>query len=294
MNSRQFFAIILLALILLFSDHSWATDLPRVLIVGEDADPDTIPRGHRVFTRVLDAISNTLINQGFDVKDETALTYETHVQGRERRNDAELIEIAKNTGIDVLCIFSIYPKVLTSNINMKIHARVQGRLLSVNDGSRLGNFENEPQQMQLVPKPYGREEVIESIGKLSKIIGTEVGDVLASRLTGYVTQSGGGRLQEWTLIFDGFSLAEMTEMEQILAIFTGYDSHRPKSNALSTNLHHEYWYRSSIDSAKLKQNMYKLLKKYNHDGRVYISGLEVKVEKIAKVNQLRKQTESDW
>ncbi len=294
MRPQRLLTFCAFALTLIFAGQGLATDLPRVLIVGEDADPDTVRRDTRVFKRVLNGIANTMINQGFDVKDETALTHETHAQGRTRRNDMELIEIAKDTGIDVLCIFSIYPNAHSRPTSLKVTTRIEGRLLSVNDGSRLGNFEHEPQREQIVAKPYNRDDIIESVGKIAKIIGEEVGDYLASRLSNYDSQPGGGRLQEWTLIFDGFSLNEMTEMEKILAIFSGYDSHRPKSNAMKTNLHHEYWYRSSINSAKMEQNLNKLLHKYNHDGRVYMSGLEVKVSKAPKPIQKRTPKESEW
>lgn len=294
MKTQRLLVICIYVFAMLFASQAWATDLPRVLIVGEDADQDTIRRDTRVFKRVLNGIANTMINKGFDVKDETAITLETHTQGRTRRNDAELIEIAKDTGIDVLCIFSIYPNAHSRATSLKVTTRIEGRLLSVNDGSRLGNFEHEPQREQLVPKPYSRDDIIEAVGKLAKIIGEEVGDYLANRLENYESQPGGGRLQEWTLIFDGFTLDEMAEMEKVLAIFTGYDSHRVKSNAVKTGLHHEYWYRSSINSAKMEQNLNKLLKKFNHDGRVYMSGLEVKVTKAPKPVQRRTPKDSEW
>ncbi|WP_320008708.1 hypothetical protein [Maridesulfovibrio sp.] len=289
-----------------------ATDLPRVMIVGEDSDPDTVPRNSRVFKRVLNAISNEMVNLGFDVKDETALTHITHVQGRSRRNDAELIQIAKDAGIDVLCIFSIYPNAKTNQNSVRVTARIEGRLLSVWDGSRLGNFESEPQQYQLVPSPYSRNDVLEAVGKLSKIIGSDVGAVLADRLGQYHPEGGsdsavdgsgagggsgigsGGRLLEWNLVFDGFSDDDMLDVEDYITIFTGYDSHRPKSNALNTSSHHELWYKSSIDSAHLKRNMVRMLRKLNMQGRVYISGNEVKIVKQHRVKQRRKQSNSEW
>lgn len=286
---------------------SLASDLPRLMIVGEDADPDTIPRNNRVFNRVLSAISNEMVNRGFDVKDETALTHMTHVQGRTRRNDAELIQVAKDAGIDILIIFSIYPNVKQNQNSMRATARVEGRLLSVWDGSRLGNFEAEPQQYQLVPAPYSRNDILESIGRMSKIIGADVAAVLADRLEGYYPEgdggdgSGGGsgvgssgRVKEWVLVFDGFSDDDMLDVEDYITIFTGYDSHRPKSNALNTSSHHEMWYNTSIDSAHLKRNMTRMLRKLNMQGRVYISGQELKVVKQHRVKQRRSQSNSDW
>ncbi len=300
--------LLLVALVCLFVVPSLAkaSDLPRLMIVGEDADKDTIPRNNRVFKRVINAISNEMVNRGFDIKDETALTHMTHVQGRTRRNDAELIQIAKDAGIDVLIIFSIYPNVKQNSNSVRATARVEGRLLSVWDGSRMGNFESEPQQYQLVPSPYSRNDVLESVGKMSKIIGADVAAVLADRLEGYYPEgdgSGGGgnggvssagRIKEWTLVFDGFTDDDMLDVEDYLTIFTGYDSHRPKSNALNTSSHHEIWYNTSIDSAHLKRNMVKMLRKMNMKGRVYISGQEVKVVKQHRVKQRRKQSNSEW
>ncbi|WP_320170254.1 hypothetical protein [Maridesulfovibrio sp.] len=300
----------ILLLVALFSffvvpSISLASDLPRLMIVGEDADTDTIPRNNRVFKRVLNAISNELVNRGFDVKDETALTHMTHVQGRTRRNDAELIQIAKDAGIDVLVIFSIYPNVKQNQNSVRATARVEGRLLSVWDGSRLGNFEAEPQQYQLVPSPYSRNDVLESVGKMSKIIGADVAAVLADRLEGYYPEGGGdssgsgavgsgGRVKEWVMIFDGFTDDDMLDVEDYITIFTGYDSHRPKSNALNTSSHHEMWYNTSIDSAHLKRNITRMLRKMNMKGRVYISGQEVKVVKQHRVKQRKQQNNNDW
>ncbi|OEU68767.1 MAG: hypothetical protein BA863_06495 [Desulfovibrio sp. S3730MH75] len=299
--------LLLVALISFFAVPSLvlATDLPRIMIVGEDVDKDTIPRDSRVFKRVLNSISNELINRGFDVRDETALTHQTHVQGRIRRNDAELIQVAKDAGIDVLTIFSIYPNVKSNANSVRVTARVEGRLLSVNDGARMGNFESEPQQYQLVPSPYSRNDVLEAVGKLSKIIGADVGAVLGDRLDQYHPDGGSsggggggvssaGRLIEWTLIFDGFNDDDMLDIEDYIIIYTGYDSHRPKSNALNTSSHHEYWYKSSIDSAHLKRNMVRMLRKMNMKGRVYISGNELKIVKQHSVRQRTKKSNNDW
>lgn len=295
----KFFSTLCVCLFISFTlsvGFAEATDLPRILVVGEDVDTDTIERGTRVFKRVQNGMINAMLNQGFDVKDETVLTYETHTQGRTRRNDQELIEIAKDTGIDILVIFSIYPNAHQRTTNLKVTTRIEGRMLSVNDGSRLGNFEFEPQREQLLKKPYSRNDIIEGVGKIAKVVGEEVGDYLASRLSNYSKQGPdgrGGRLQEWTLVFDGFSLDEMTEMEKILEIFSGYAGHRP-SNGMKTNRHHEYWYKSSINSAKLEQNLHKLLKKFNHQGRIYMSGLKVEIKKDPKPIQQSQVKSDEW
>lgn len=288
--ARIFFPVLL---VMIMCTSVMATDLPRVMIVGEDIDRDTIPRDSRVFKRVLNAISNTLLNEGFDVKDETALSHETHVQGRSRRSDAELVQIAKDLGIDVLVIFSVYPNGKTNANSVRVTARVEGRLLDVHSGSRLGNFEDEPQDYQLVKAPYSRNDILEAVGKLSKVVGREVGTVLSKRLTGYVDQPG-GQVLEWEMVFDNFDPDQMMQIEDYLTIFSGYDDHRPKPNGMNTSNHHEFLYRSSIDSAKLQRNIYKMLKKLNMDATVSMSQNKVKVVRTNGVKQRHKKDTSEW
>ena len=49
-----------------YPTSSNAAEKPNILIMGEDADKDTVPRKSRVFNRVLDALSNELHNEGFN------------------------------------------------------------------------------------------------------------------------------------------------------------------------------------------------------------------------------------
>ena len=65
-------AIMLMATLCITSVSSYpanAADMPNILIMGEDADNDTVPRNSRVFKRVLNGLSNELHNEGFNVYD---------------------------------------------------------------------------------------------------------------------------------------------------------------------------------------------------------------------------------
>ncbi len=276
-----------------------ATSLPRIMIVGEDENTDTIPSDNQVFERILRATSNRLIESGFDVRDESALTLDTHDQSLGRRSDAELVRVAKDTGIDVLVLLSLYPRVKSSAGATRVTVRASGRLLSVSDGRRMGNFEAEPMKYQLVEQPANRSNILAAAGKIAKVIGYEVADVLNAKLENY--QSGpeegkgyGGRVVEWTLVFDNFTVDEMSKMEDYLVRFSGYKSHRPKSNAMNTNRHHEYWYRSNIHESKMRNNMYKLLDKLGLKGRVQIAGKKVKVSGVSSVKQKEGQGDGGW
>ena len=72
-----------------------AVESPNILVMGEDADTDSVPCSSRVFKRVRSALVNQLHDEGLNVYDETAVSLEDFAQGRCRRTDAEIIDIAK-------------------------------------------------------------------------------------------------------------------------------------------------------------------------------------------------------
>jgi len=125
---------------------------PNIIIMGEDAEPDTVPRNNRIFKRVLDALANEMNDEGFYVYDETVVTLGTFARERIRRTDGEIIDIArsiKRPPIDVVVIYGIYAHAHAQarGYTDKLDIRIAGRLLNVRDGRRLGNFEVE------LPKP---------------------------------------------------------------------------------------------------------------------------------------------
>ena len=288
------FALFLSLLYCISSNSAFATDLPRIMIAGDDSNHGTLARNSRPFTQVLNSISNSLLNQGFDVKDETALsTTEFHTHGKTRRNESELLKSAKDLGIDIVVIFSIYPNKKTTQNTVRIMPRVEGRLVSVYDGSRLGNINLKSQISKPIAKPYSRNDELEALTDISAILGKEVGDVLAERINGYV-DSEGGRLQEWVMTFDGFNNYEIMDIEDAIKTFPGYDSHRIKSNSKNSESHAEFFYRSSIDSAELKKDLVKVFKKLNLTSSIYTSGLQVRAVRKRGMMMNRVKQQNSW
>ena len=77
-----------------FAPAAVAQQQPNLLIMGEDADLDSVPRNSRIFNRVLRAIEAEMQAEGFAVYDETAVTMGITDPGRVGRTDAELITVA--------------------------------------------------------------------------------------------------------------------------------------------------------------------------------------------------------
>lgn len=289
-----------------------AADRPNILIMGEDADEDTIERNSQVFQRVLNALSNQLHDVGFDVFDETAVTLESFVQGRVRRTDAELIDIAKSIRrppIDVVVLFSIYSTAYQHSYTTKVKTRIEGRLLNVQTGQRLGNVELDYPEGWNAPQQCNRDCLLRSIGDHSKIIANDVGSMLAEKLSWMVNRSNPSAsnasknntsqtkasenigIMAYQLIFDDFTQPEVMEFEEYLVIFSGYESHRITYGGATRT---EYWYKSNISNAKLSRNLNKLLETLNVSGLVQISGNTYTIKKISLRYSKPDRNPRDW
>lgn len=186
--------IIFLSLTILLSYTSFATqtkaaEQPNVMVVGEDADEDTVPRHSRIFNRVSDAIRSQMMSMGFQTFNETALTMDVINPGRIRRTDAELISVARSitaAPIDVIIPFQIYASTnpdAYSDMN-RLRIRIVGRMVQVQSGKDLGNFEVAVGPKGLRPLPIGcnRDCILEHVGDEAKPIANEVGAILARKL----------------------------------------------------------------------------------------------------------------
>ena len=269
------------------SNPANAADMPNILIMGEDADDDTVPRNSRVFKRVLNGLSNELHDEGFNVYDETAVTMDHSTQGRTRRVDQEVIDVArsvKRPPIDVATIFSIYARSEKKAYTRKIYTRIEGRLLNVQTGQRLGNFEVELPQPDNVKRDCNRECILETVGKNDKVLAQDLGAVLTIKLSSLTKNKGfpsatqkSGLPSAFALVFNGFKSEEITRIEEYIVAFSGYKTHRPVRSSMRQT---EYWYESESDSARLNRNLRQMLDHLGVKGRVTFAGSNFKVEKI--------------
>ena len=182
---RSVTTTIVVSLMLGFLATAHAADNPNLLVLGEDADRDTVPRDSRVFKRVVGALANQMHDNSFDVYDETAITLDNFEQGRVRRSDVEIIDIArsvKKPPIDVAVIFSIYASAKDTSYTTKVTARIEGRLLNVQTGKRLGNFEVDSGKRWNAPRNCDRECILEVVGDKTRVLANDLGAVLAEKL----------------------------------------------------------------------------------------------------------------
>ena len=191
--------------------------------------------------------------------------------------------------MDVAVIYAIYTHARKRGHTDKLHVRIAGRLLNVRSGRRLGNFEVELPRPANAAPDCGERCRLEAVGRNARTLARDLGAVLARKLDGETAratparkkQTGGGHRSglatAYTLTFVGFDMDEMTEIEDRITAFDGYEHLRPIGTSLKTN---EYWYETSSASARLNRNLRLMVKDMGVAGRVSFGGSRFRVEKI--------------
>lgn len=279
---------VVLTLTLGLFSTSYAADSLNLLIMIQDADKDSVPRDSRINKRVYASVSQQLNNIA-DVYDETSITLDTFNQGRLRRTDAELLDIARSITrppIDIVLTLSTYTSVNTSEYAKKARARIEGRLLNAKSGQFLDNFEVQSPQSWSIPYACERQTcMLEEMGDEAKVLGDELGLILAEKLNWLVNGQPDNNssapqtelFNDYYLEFDGFSAQDVASIEEYLLLFSGYISHRPtqQRHTRSTLL-----YRSTSSTAKLNRNIMKLLEELNMRATINFEGNDFRLKRI--------------
>jgi hypothetical protein len=291
-----------------------AGEQPNLLVVGEDADQDTVPRGSRIFNRVLAALTSDMQELGFKVYDETAVGMDITNPGRVRRTDAELVSVAQRIPqppIDAVVAFQIYASVQQNAYSdiKELHIRIAGRMLQVQTGKALGNFEVAvgPRGLRPLPVSCNRDCILEHVGDEAKPIAHEVGIVLARKLdelsptkpksSSELTApppvaaaevpppvaapvSGSactGLSTAYTIVVRGFDPDDTGQIERMLMSFQGYEHHRP---VRAETRFSEYWYETCSDQARLERNLRIMLEQMPGQNRLALNGHRFEIERI--------------
>lgn len=298
------FAFALFVAVVIQAPLGHAADQPNVMLMGDDADRDTVPRHSRIFNRVLDALKNRMMQEGFSVYNETATTMDMTDAGRVRRTDAELISVARSVTevpIDVISVFQIYAAAQDDAYSdvKKLKIRIVGRLLQVATGRDLGSFEVSmgPKGLSPLPVNCNTDCVLETVGDQAKPIANEVGIILARKLRELApaataattptqtTQTAArpasdacdGLDTAYTVVINGYDTNTVLSIEQTMIGFKGYESHRP---VRSQTLHTEYWYQTCSDRARLERNFQVLGENLKGQNRVSLEGNKIELEHV--------------
>ncbi len=298
-----------LLLPLAFASPALAQGKPSIVVMGEDADEDTIPRGNRIFQRVIRELGEAMNVRGYNVYDETAVAMGFTQPGRVRRRDAELIDVARSVQtppLDVVVVFQIYAsaqKSLYSDI-VRPEVRIPGRLLNVRTGQAIGSFEVSGVQLPPLPQGCDRDCLLERVGAEARTLAADLAGALTAKLDGFAAPRGGsagaggpgpvagidggapvagaegcgGFPTAYVVRLNGFSAQEIQAIEEYMRAFRCYEHHRPVRAGASLS---EYWYETRADSARMNRNLRLMLEHMNAGGQVSFAGNTFSVSKIA-------------
>ena len=252
----------------------------NILIMGEDSNPASLPRNHQAFERVINALASELQSYGFTVYDETALSLGRFKQGRIRRADDELIDIARSVDdapVDVAVIFSVFPQRDALPYTTKVYGRVEGRMVDVRAGRRLGNFNEETTARVNAPTNCSGNCLYGFMGRLDADLAREVGRVLSVKLDNRVASNNsrrrsnywlipGGLQQAYRIEFIGFQPRQITNIEDFISAFEGYIHHRVMRRSRETRK--IYWYETRAGSAQMDRSLRLMLDDLGVRGRI--------------------------
>jgi hypothetical protein len=160
----------------------------NIMIMPEDADPDTIERGHPVSNCVIDALSSDMAERGLRIFDET-VTLPFTAERRTRRRDAELIETARlsrSPPIDVIVIFQVRITAMqTARYVRRPNVRISGRILTVRGGRLRAAFDTAMDLREIPDRTCERDsacetnEICEQAAGLARAVGKELTEKLS-------------------------------------------------------------------------------------------------------------------
>ena len=260
-------------------ETAWAQNRTTLLVLSEAEDGDSLAPDNRVTRRVRDAVQEQMNAAGFDVYDEQVVTFGTVELNDRRWSNAQLVDIARNNAmfpgsdrripIRAIATYQIYVNIRELSYTNVARIRVTGRLLDIQSGRFINSYElvDPAGEIRLHPtRCSDRDCVLERVGDHARDIGQVVGNQLAVMLAEYY----GGRTTTYSLRFENMNGSQMTDYEEyIVNVFSGYRDHTP---VRSTGMVHEYDYVSTIDMAKLRRNLERVLDELGWVGRVFQNG----------------------
>jgi hypothetical protein len=273
----------------------------NVLVMSDDADPDTVPRNNRIFNRVQLQLSEYLNTRGFQVYDETSTSLDVTTTGRVRRRDNELIEIARAvpTPIDAMVVYQIYASVRSrTGVDIRYpDIRIAARVLNVRSGQFISAFEVGGYQFPALAPRCDAECLLETVGGYSRQLATDLGSGIAQKVEAFVQPGGGASANkdggpvvqaaadgcdnlptDYEIKLRDFTPADVNRVESEFVRWGCYKQHR---TVAMTDSSADFFYSTSSDSARLTRNFRLMLELVGINAQVSFAGNRVIVSKLA-------------
>lgn len=178
--------------------HAQSQNNVRVIVMGEDEDPNSVERSNNVYDRVMAELKQSMMYKGFQMVDEEMMAADLGWRVYDRRSKEEMIGAAKMANSEsranlysrVLTLFRIYATKQDLGYATKLQIRIEGELYDLENNSFLGSFEL-PRMTASGPANCSQICINEKVGDKAREIAAGLGDVLGTKLA-FLTPAGGG------------------------------------------------------------------------------------------------------
>lgn len=302
-NRNKLFGLSFTLLTLVFTffvSHANAVTKPNILVIANDEHIDSVPENNYIVTNaVRNAVQSQLIQEGYEVLDETLLTIDyASVDSNERNTKKGLLELAKSISdrrVDVVVMYTLYAEiedkgsakksfgVFTAHLDLvAIDVNSANVLQPVSDG--LESFKNTTPPSAECKKSCVLKHAREYSDKLADQVGYELSQVLQNHF-GSNTSGRSNKAYDsangvtYKLIFDNILSDDMASIENQLKQAPSYISHKAiERRSTKTILE----YTSRIDESDLFQSLNQLIGSCSIKGDIRQEGRTFTIKQFSR------------
>ena len=170
-----------------------------VLVLGEDLDPDTVPRHDPAYRRGVAELQAAMDRQGFRVVDEDAVAAGLGWRRPEGRGRIDLLEVAKlanasERGTDrvrAVVLFRIEGSVTDLSYTTRVDLHLSGEIVDAVGNRYLGGFDLPAETVSTAGRCPAYGCASQAVAARAQDLATELGAVLATRLAHLASPAGG-------------------------------------------------------------------------------------------------------
>ncbi len=234
------------------------------MVLGEDSDPQSVPRSSDIFRRVINELKEQMARYNFYVIDEEMMASEFGWKVRDRRPKAELVQVVDlanqsgnfNYQTRAMVTFKIRALAKDLGFGKSAFVRVAGEIYDVDARRFIGSYEVPKMKFPITT------ELVEDVGERARDIAASLGDALRKKLA-FVSRgdatasvgneagssSVGGLASTYTFTFRNFSTREVMEITEVMeSEFPGFVNARAPEGSSSA---FKYGYVTKAKSNKL-------------------------------------------
>lgn len=272
-----------------------------VVVMAEDSSPNTLPRSSDVYKRVSAGLKGSMARQGYTIRDEDFVAAKMGWSFHDRQDKSDLVEAAKlmnnsrsaSTRARTLVLYRVNTSQRDAGYGTVVHARLDGEIYDISGNRFLDSFEL-PMEKFSAPADCGQACLSSVIGKRTRAMAQDLGNVLARKLNRYADldtvrrdtpddddRPVYGDSDTYKVTLAGFDTEEALEIMRVMSSeFPGYRDHDliRRDGRLR-----EYDYETRASRAKMEKWLNILLADMgfdtDRDVRIFVQGQELLVEK---------------